>query len=51
MEPITIPERLGAALLLGTTVLIGLHPRLLLDLIVPAFDSPLFDALRKGGLQ
>ncbi|MBM3875194.1 MAG: NADH-quinone oxidoreductase subunit M [Verrucomicrobia bacterium] len=50
-EPITIPERLGAALLLGTTVLIGLHPRLLLDLIVPSFASPLFDALRKGGLQ
>ena len=51
LEPITIPERLGAALLLGTTILIGLHPRLLLDIIVPSFDSPLFDALRKGGLQ
>src|SRR5882672_5085616 len=38
LEPITIPERLGAALLIATTLLIGLHPRLLLDLIVPALN-------------
>jgi len=46
-EPITIPERIGAALLIAATVLIGLQPRLLLDLIVPAIQSPLFDGLRK----
>jgi NADH-quinone oxidoreductase subunit M len=46
-QPITIPERIGAALLIATTLLIGLHPRLLLDLIVPAIQSPLFDGLRK----
>lgn len=46
-EPISVPERLGAALLIFCTVLIGLHPRLLLDLIVPSFKSPLFDGLRK----
>jgi NADH-quinone oxidoreductase subunit M len=45
--PITIPERIGAALLIAATLLIGLHPRLLLDLIVPAIQSPLFDGLRK----
>jgi hypothetical protein len=30
-------------------LLIGLYPRLLLDLIVPSFTSPLFDGLRKAG--
>jgi NADH-quinone oxidoreductase subunit M len=48
MEPISVPERLGAALLIATTLLIGLYPRLLLDLIVPALNSPLFDAVRRG---
>jgi NADH-quinone oxidoreductase subunit M len=47
LEPITIPERIGAAVLMGATLLLGLYPRLLLDLIVPALNSPLFEALRK----
>jgi NADH-quinone oxidoreductase subunit M len=41
-------ERMGAAILMAATVAVGLYPRLLLDLIVPAFNSPLFDGLRKG---
>ncbi len=49
MEPISIPERIGAMILIGTTLLIGLYPRLLLDVIVPSFASPLFDGLRKAG--
>jgi NADH-quinone oxidoreductase subunit M len=49
LPPISIPERLGAALLLGTAVCIGLCPRLLLDLIVPSLDSNLFQWLAKGG--
>jgi len=49
LEPITTPERIGAAILMGTSLLIGLYPRLLLDLIVPSFSSPLFDGLRKAG--
>lgn len=50
--PITVPERLGALFLIALTLLIGLYPRLLLDWIVPAFSSPLFDGLRKaGGLE
>jgi NADH-quinone oxidoreductase subunit M len=49
VEPISIPERLGAMLLLGTSLVIGLFPGLLLDLIVPSFYSPLFEWLRKGG--
>jgi NADH-quinone oxidoreductase subunit M len=50
MDAISIPERIGAALLIVTSLVIGLYPRLLLDIIVPSFDSPLFDWLRKGGL-
>jgi NADH-quinone oxidoreductase subunit M len=51
MEPITVPERVGAIILLVTTLLVGLYPRILVDFIQPALASPLFDALRKGGLQ
>ena len=42
-----IPERIGGAMLVATTLLIGLYPRLLLDLIGPALDSPLFDGLKQ----
>ena len=49
MEPISVPERFGAVILIATTLVIGLCPRLLLDIIVPSFSSPLFDALRKAG--
>jgi len=45
--PISVPERLGAVLLIGVSLLIGLFPRLLLDVIIPSFDSPLFDWLRR----
>jgi NADH-quinone oxidoreductase subunit M len=48
-EPISIPERVGAVTLMGASLLIGLYPRLLLDLIVPSFSSELFDGLRKAG--
>ena len=51
METISIPERLGAAVLIGISLVVGLYPRVLLDVIVPSFDSPLFDWLRKGGAQ
>lgn len=49
MQPISVPERLGAVILLSVSLVIGLYPRLLLDWIVPSFSSPLFDGLRKGG--
>jgi NADH-quinone oxidoreductase subunit M len=51
MEPISVPERLGAVMLIATALAIGLFPRLLLDVIVPSFDSPLFDWLRNGGAR
>jgi len=47
MPPISVPERLGAVMLIAISLLIGLFPRLLLDVIIPSFDSPLFDWLRR----
>lgn len=49
VPPISTPERIGALILMVTSLVIGLYPRLLLDLIGPSFDSVLFDGLRKGG--
>lgn len=49
-EPISLPEKLGALLLICTSLFVGLYPRILLDLIQPALTSPLFEELRKGGL-
>ena len=48
-ECITWPEKLGAMLLIGATVLIGLKPDLLLNWITPALQSPAFQAVLKGG--
>jgi len=48
LEPISIPERLGAVLLVGVSLAIGLYPRLLLDWIIPSFNSGLFGGLPKG---
>jgi NADH-quinone oxidoreductase subunit M len=50
VEPISVPERVAAAMLICAALIIGLFPRLLLDHIVPCFDSPLFAGLRKAGL-
>jgi NADH-quinone oxidoreductase subunit M len=51
-SPITVPERLGAVILIGLTIALGLYPRLLLDWILPALQSPLFDGVRRaGGLE
>ncbi len=49
LRPISLPERLGAVLLIGVSLVIGLYPRLLLDWIIPSFNSPLFEGFRKGG--
>ncbi|HZL42288.1 MAG TPA: proton-conducting transporter membrane subunit, partial [Verrucomicrobiae bacterium] len=55
MDPISIPERLGAALLIGVSLLVGIYPHVLLRVIVPSFDSPLFarlfEWLRQRGAQ
>jgi len=48
---ISVPERAGALLLLAATLVIGLCPRLLLDLITPSLNSPLMSPLWKAGLR
>lgn len=49
IEPISVSEKAGAFVLLAATVLIGLWPSLLLNLINPTLHSPLFQSLCKGG--
>src|SRR3984885_8970820 len=48
LPPISAPERIGAMILVGASVIIGVYPQLLLRVIVPALHSPLFDGLLKG---
>jgi NADH-quinone oxidoreductase subunit M len=47
LPPITIPERIGALLLIAATITIGVYPQLLLRIIAPALNSPLFEGLRR----
>ena len=49
LDPISVPERIGAVMLIGTSLVIGLYPNLLLDWIKPSFDSVLFAPLRGAG--
>jgi NADH-quinone oxidoreductase subunit M len=48
VEPITFPERFGGMMLVAASVVVGLHPRLLLDWIVPCLGSPMFESLRRA---
>jgi NADH-quinone oxidoreductase subunit M len=50
-EPISVPERIGAVLLIAVSLVVGLYPRILLDVIIPSFNSPLFEWVKKGGAQ
>ncbi len=50
LEPISVPERIGAIILIGTSLLVGLYPRLLLDLIMPSLSSPGFVWLNNAGM-
>lgn len=47
--PISVPERIGAVMLIAVSLVVGLYPRILLDVIIPSFDSPLFEWVKKGG--
>ena len=49
LEPISTPERIGAAMLIAASLIIGLFPGLLLNWIQPCLNSPLFERLLKGG--
>ena len=47
--PISTPEKIGAVLLIGVSLAIGLFPSLLLNVIAKTFEtSPLFDWLRSA---
>jgi NADH-quinone oxidoreductase subunit M len=48
LPAITLPERIGAAILVVSSVIVGLYPQLLLRIIVPALHSPMFDGLWRG---
>ena len=45
-NPITIPEKIGACMLMVTTLVVGVYPRLLLDRIMPAVETMRFLKLR-----
>jgi NADH-quinone oxidoreductase subunit M len=51
LPPISLPERIGACILILASLTVGLYPQFLLNLIIPALNSPLFDGLRKGHWQ
>ena len=51
LPPISLPERLGAIILIGASILVGIYPQMLLNVIMPALNSPLFEGLRKGSWQ
>jgi len=46
--PITLPEKCGALLLLGTSLVVGLYPKILLDWIDGGLGSPAFATMRKA---
>ena len=48
LAPISLPERLGAVLLIASSVIVGIFPQILLNVITPALNGPLFGGLRNG---
>ena len=46
---LTVQEKAGAILLIGTSLVIGVYPRLLLDIIAPSLQSPLLKPLLDQG--
>ena len=41
-NPITVPEKIGAGMLMLTTLAVGVYPKLLLDRIMPAVETMRF---------
>jgi NADH-quinone oxidoreductase subunit M len=41
-NPVTIPEKIGACMLMLTTLAVGVYPKLLLDRIMPAVETMRF---------
>jgi NADH-quinone oxidoreductase subunit M len=51
LPPVSLPERIGALILICASVVVGIYPQLLLKLITPALESPMFAGLRQGRWQ
>ncbi len=51
LPPISFPERVGAVILIVASVAVGIYPQMLLNIIMPALNSPLFAGLHKGSWQ
>jgi NADH-quinone oxidoreductase subunit M len=51
LPPISFAERLGAIILIGASILVGIYPQMLLNIIIPALNSPLFLGLHNGSWQ
>jgi len=49
LPPITLPEKAGAVILLAATIVIGLCPNLLLNIIMPSLNAPWMQGLLRGG--
>lgn len=49
LPQISVAERLGAAILLATTIFVGLYPNALLTMIKDGLTSPMFEQVLKGG--
>jgi len=49
LSSISLPERIGAVVLIVATVVVGLYPPILLNLIKSGFNSPLMAPLVNGG--
>ena len=46
---LTLQEKAGAILLIATSFVIGIYPRLVLDVIAPSFQSPLLKPILDQG--
>jgi NADH-quinone oxidoreductase subunit M len=47
--PISLPEKLGAGILILASIAVGIYPQFLINVIAPALNSPLFNGLHQGG--
>jgi NADH-quinone oxidoreductase subunit M len=50
LDRISIPEKIGAVVLMAIALAVGLYPTWLLALIRPGFETTLMAPLVKGGL-
>ena len=49
LSPISVPERIGALILIGVALIVGIYPTWLLGLIRAGLETPLMAPLLKGG--